>query len=499
MFSVFTPLRERLLRSHCFVALIGLALIVVAVAVDAGIAVVVILLVAAWVATLIVREDEIGVLTRAFNRMRASVAAAERALTGQAAEATRAHAALQAEFLERTQIEAMFRQLLEATPDAILIVDPHGTIALANPASERLFGYRRDELVGGALDRVVPAALESAHLLAGSAADAERAASEPELLALRPDGSRVPVEIRANPFVIDDRTLLAIAVRDVTERHRAAQALRELNAELEQRVLDRTAELRRSNEELERFAAIASHDLQEPLRMVASYTRLLGERYRGRLDADADEFIGYAVDGVQRMQRLVRDLLAYARVSSRAYNPEPTDAEPIFERAIANLRLAIAESGAVIAREPLPCVRVDASQLGQLLQNLIDNALKCRADRPLRVHVSAERTREGWVFSVRDNGVGIAPQDAERVFALFARVHRERALPGSGIGLALCKKIVERHGGRIWIEGLEEGAVVRFTLPAVPEDEARRPLRDRPAARAVTVDQRAARAAGVRA
>ena len=424
----------------------------------------------------VVREDEVGVLTRAFNRMRASVVAAERALIERAAEVTRAHEALQAEVLERTEAEAMFRQLLEATPDAILIVDRHGTIVLVNAASERLFGYPRAELLGADVGGVLPGAVEWLRARTDAQVTDELAGPpDPELAARRRDGGVVSVEIRANPLVIDERHLLAVAVRDVTERRRAAQALRDLNAELEQRVLERTAELRRSNEELERFAAIASHDLQEPLRMVAGYTRLLGERYRGRLDADADVFIAYAVDGAQRMQRLVRALLAYARVSTRTREVQPIDPAPILERTIANLRLAIVERGAVITSDPLPRVRIDASQLGQLLQNLLANALKFGGDRKLHVHVSAERT-DAWVtFSVRDNGVGIVAEDAIRVFALFERARRDLDDPGSGIGLAICKKIVERYGGRIWVEPAPaRGSVFRFTLPSVIAEQAPR-------------------------
>ena len=421
----------------------------------------------------VLREDEVGMLTRTFNRMRASVIVAERELSRRAAEATRANEALRAEFVERTQAEAMFRQLLEATPDAILIVDPAGTIVLVNAASERLFGGPRAGLLGTPLDRVLPAAFGGGR----PDLDAMSGTMESELLAHRRDGTTVPVELRANPLRIDERTLVAIAVRDVTERYRAAHALGELNAELEQRVAERTAELSRSNAELEKFASIASHDLQAPMRMVASYVRLLAERYRGRLDADADEFIGFAVDGAERMQRLVRDLLAYARVSTRAREPEPTDAAPILERALANLRLAIAESGATITSTPLPRVRVDASQLGQLLQNLVDNALKFRGDRPVEVHVDAERTLQGWTFSIRDNGVGVAAADRERVFDLFERAHGAVG-QGSGIGLALCKKIVERHGGRIWVEpGPAGGSIFRFTLPACDDDASpRRPV-----------------------
>ena len=206
--------------------------------------------------------------------------------------------------------------------------------------------------------------------------------------------------------------------------------------------------------------------------MIASYTELLYTRYRGRLDAEGDEFLGFALDGARRMQRLIRDLLAYARVSTRARPPELSDAGLILDRTLANLRLAIQESGAAVTCDPMPWVRADASQLGQLLQNLVANALKFRGAHPLTVHIGVEETPDAWLFSVRDNGVGIAPEHRDRIFALFERVRRDPAHPGSGIGLALCKKIVERHGGRIWVDAAPDGgSVFRFTLPSLAEDE----------------------------
>ncbi len=249
--------------------------------------------------------------------------------------------------------------------------------------------------------------------------------------------------------------------QDFTERKHTEEGLKKL-----------TEELTRSNKELEQFAYVASHDLQEPLRIVASYTQLLARRYRGKLDADADEFIAFAVDGANRMQRLINDLLAYSRVSTRAQPFEPTDAGAALDRALANLRAAIKETGAAVTHDPLPIVRADASQLTQLFQNLISNAIKFHGDALPRVHISARKTSEVsktsevWVFSIHDDGIGIDPQYHERIFVIFQRLHGKEEYPGTGIGLAVCKRIVERHGGQIWVESeVGQGATFFFTIP----------------------------------
>jgi signal transduction histidine kinase len=226
-------------------------------------------------------------------------------------------------------------------------------------------------------------------------------------------------------------------------------------------------ELARSNSDLQQFAYVASHDLQEPLRMVASYTQLLAKRYKGKLDADADEFIAYAVGGASRMQKLIQDLLSYSRVDTQGQAGEPTPVGSVLDYALGNLRAALEESRAEVTRDPLPTVMADERQLLQVFQNLLSNALKFRGEQPPRVHVSAERRGNEWVFSVRDNGIGIDPQYAGRIFVVFQRLHNISEYPGTGIGLAICKKIVERHGGRIWMESQPgQGATFYFTLPA---------------------------------
>lgn len=226
-------------------------------------------------------------------------------------------------------------------------------------------------------------------------------------------------------------------------------------------------ELARSNQDLEQFAYVASHDLQEPLRMVATYTQLLAERYRGKLDADADKYIHYAVDGALRMQKLVQDLLAFSRVGRYGLALESTDCNEVLQIALRNLEAATQETGAIVEHTQLPVLVADSSQLMQVFQNLIGNAIKFRASEPPSIRVSAEAKGKEWVFSVADNGMGIAAEDAENVFVIFRRLHTRAEYPGNGIGLSICKKIIEHHGGRIWVESeLGHGSIFRFTLPS---------------------------------
>lgn len=225
-------------------------------------------------------------------------------------------------------------------------------------------------------------------------------------------------------------------------------------------------ELARSNRDLEQFAYVASHDLQEPLRMVATYTQLLAERYQGKLDENADKYIHYAVDGALRMQTLVQDLLAFSRVGRGGFNLKPVELTPVLETVQQNLRAAIEESGAQLQFEQLPTVVADRSLLIQLFQNLIGNAIKFRSSTAPVIRVTAEKRAKEWTFSVRDNGMGIAPEHAEIIFVIFKRLHTHSEYPGSGIGLAICKKIVEQHGGRIWVESQPgQGCTFKFTLP----------------------------------
>ncbi|WP_447599394.1 sensor histidine kinase [Nitrospira sp. Nam80] len=225
------------------------------------------------------------------------------------------------------------------------------------------------------------------------------------------------------------------------------------------------AELGRSNAELQQFAYVASHDLQEPLRMVSSYTQLLAKRYRGRLDADADDFIGFAVDGAARMQKLIQDLLAYSRVSTRGLERQSVSMDTVLGYVTDMLQLTIKDTDAVVTHDSLPSIKADERQMTQLFQNLISNATKFRGCQPPRIHISAKRLDGEWLFSVHDNGIGIDTQYADRIFVIFQRLHNREEYPGTGIGLAICKKIVERHGGRIWMESEPgQGSTFFFTV-----------------------------------
>ena len=273
--------------------------------------------------------------------------------------------------------------------------------------------------------------------------------------------SRDDLEIQVAQRITELRDANILLAVELDERRRA-----------EQQLTHYTAELARSNAELEQFAYVASHDLQEPLRMVASFTQLLGKRYRGKLDQDADEFIGFAVDGATRMQLLINDLLAYSRVGTRGKPFKSVDCQVILRETRDNLMKAIEESGAVITNDPLPTVAGDEVQLLQLFQNLIGNAIKFRGPEPPRIHVGAERRGQEWVFAIQDNGIGIAAEHQERIFSIFQRLHHRSEYPGTGIGLAICKKIVERHGGRIWVESqLGKGSTFFFSIPGGNSNE----------------------------
>ena len=356
------------------------------------------------------------------------------------------------------QMEARYRGLLEAAPDAMVVVNQGGEIVLLNVQAEKQFGYGRDELVGQKVTNIIPEGFAE-RLTADALRSVEEALAQQidtgiELTGRRKDGRQFPIEIMLSPLESTEGILVTAAVRNITRRKKA-----------ESQLVRKIEELNRSNTELGQFASLASHDLQEPLRMVSSYTQLLAKRYKGKLDSDADEFIGFAVDGANRMQRLIHDLLLYSRVGSGEADLLDASSEEALQQAIKNLRCSIEESGALVTHDPLPIVQADERQLTQLFQNLVGNAIKYQSPGTPRVHISATRNEKKWMFSVKDNGLGIEPRYFEKIFVMFQRLHKREEFTGTGIGLAICKKIVERHGGRISIESqLGKGSTFHFAL-----------------------------------
>jgi PAS domain S-box-containing protein len=363
------------------------------------------------------------------------------------------------------QMEGRYRGLLEAAPDAMVVVNQAGEIVLLNVQAENQFGYSRDELLGQKVKNIIPEGFAE-RLIADALRSADDALAQQigtgiELSARRKNGSEFPIEIMLSPLESATGILVTAAIRDISVRKKA-----------EANLLHSVEELNRSNVELGQFAYIASHDLQEPLRMVASYTQLLSRRYKGKLDSDADEFISFAVDGASRMQRLIQDLLTYSRVGTKGKELLETSSEEALQQALLNLRSAIEESKALVTHDPLPDVLADQMQLTQLFQNLVGNAIKYQKSGVPNVHISTSRNGGGkWIFSVKDNGLGIDPQYFDRIFVMFQRLHKRDEFAGTGIGLAICKKIVERHGGNISVESQPgQGSTFRFPLAGIEKE-----------------------------
>lgn len=363
------------------------------------------------------------------------------------------------------------RELLDTLPIPLLVADADCLVVVANRAAESLLGYDRSALTGGPVELLVPegseegaAALRGAFTIAierqaGSPIDASRT-----LKVQRADGTEVEITLSLSRFDVRDRSyVLAILDWD--------SALAE--AEHAERLERTLAELERSNQELEQFAYVASHDLQEPLRMVGSYTELLRERYAGKIDDEADTYIGFAVDGARRMQQMVSDLLEFSRVGSRPGSFVPTNVEKVLQSVLNDLGMSLEEADAEVDVGELPTVVADPVQLGQLFQNLVGNAVKFRKEhvRP-RVVVTAEQDDSQWVFRVEDNGIGLDPRFAERIFGMFQRLHPRDRYEGTGIGLAISERIVARHGGRIWVESeVGRGSTFCFSMPFWRIDE----------------------------
>ena len=375
----------------------------------------------------------------------------------------------------RKQAEDKLRQqamLLDLAPDPIMVWDDIRGIRYWNSACEQLYGYAWDEAQGKPpqelLQTVFPVSREACQ------SDLQmRGRWDGEVRHTTRDGRSLTVESWMRCLSIDGETVILEANRSITERKLLEQNLQRINEELENRIEDRTAELFRKNKalegsnlELQQFAYIAAHDLQTPLRSITSFSQLLYQGYHNRLDAQADQWLEILISASRRMHELIRDVLAYSRIDSRGSSLRPTDSGRLFDEVTVTLDEAIRESGAQVTRDDLPVVMADPSQLAQVLQNLIDNGIKYHGATPPRVHVSAEQRGAEWVFSVRDNGIGIAEKHWAHIFDIFHRLHTQQAYAGTGIGLAVCRRVIHRHGGRIWVESVPgQGSTFYFTLP----------------------------------
>ena len=336
---------------------------------------------------------------------------------------------------ELQKSEARLRQFYDSSMIGVFYYYLDGSITEANDRFLEMISYTQDDLQTGLIkwDKMIPHEYRSMDEYAITEMKAKGIATPYEKEYIRKDGSRIPIFLGA--AITDDARNEEVAfVLDVTDRKRAEEMLKL-----------KLLELARSNEELEQFAYVSSHDLQEPLRMITSYLQLLQRKYQGNLDDKADKYINFAVDGAFRMQNLINDLLEYSLVSKRAYEVGNADCEVILNKVLSNIKAVIKENNVTISHDPLPDVRADATQLFQVFQNLIINGIKYHGEETPKIHISAEKKASEWVFSVHDNGIGIAPQYSERIFEIFKRLHTKEQYPGTGIGLAICKKIVERH------------------------------------------------------
>ena len=359
------------------------------------------------------------------------------------------------------QNRAMLAALIASTQYAILTMRVDRTVLSWNSGAAKLYGYSADEMIGRHIKVLNPPERdpEFGSLLMSRLADGG-GTEEFETRCRRKDGTVVDVAAAMAPMRGARGEVIAVSSisYDITDRKRA-----------EAQLLARTEELTRSNAELEQFAYVASHDLQEPLRMVASYLQLIEQRYKGKLDADADDFIHFAVDGAVRMKQLINDLLLFSR-AGRDGKSASVDLAKVVEQVLEVLKLAIDDAHATVTYDPMPSVIGAESRLGEVIQNLVGNALKFRGKLAPAVHIGCERHGEQWMFSVRDNGIGMSPEFHDRIFVMFQRLHGRTEFTGTGIGLAVCKRVIEHHGGRIWVESTPgQGSTFFFTLPVATE------------------------------
>ncbi len=358
-----------------------------------------------------------------------------------------------------------YRDLVETAPDGMVLIDAEGRIVLVNAQAERLFGYTREELLGQSIEMLVPEKYRRGHLRHREGFFAEPRTREmgagTELPGRRKDGTEFPVEISLSPLETEEGVWATAAVRDVTERKA-----------FERQLADYAENLKRSNRELEQFAYIASHDLRAPLRSLIGFSQLLQQRHAGRLDGEALEFLGYITQSAKQMQSLIDALLEFSRVSRTEQVFVPVDCEGVLSRVVHQLRALIDSRNAQITHAPLPTVLGVEHEIVQLFQNLVTNALKFQPGPQPRVEIDVQAEGGFWHFTVADQGIGIAREYHDRIFQIFQRLHPTEEYEGTGVGLAICKKIVEHHGGRIWVDSEPgKGSIFHFILRSAPPGE----------------------------
>lgn len=368
--------------------------------------------------------------------------------------------------IKQVKAEENFHLVTESATTALIMVEKGGEISLVNSQAEILFGYTQSELLGQPIEILIPERFRTKHVVYRNNFFLEpktRAlGTNRDLSGRKKDGTEVPIEIGLNPIKTTEGISVLASVVDITARKKAEEIIKTKSIELE-----------KSNKELEHFAYVASHDLQEPLRMVASYTQLLAKKYSDELDDNAREYISFAVDGVKRMQQLIDDLLKYSRIGTQRKSPEIISCKEIIDTILKDMKLTINETGTKVTFSELPEITGDKVQLTQLFQNLIANAIKYgKKEETPQINISYEKKEGEYLFSVQDNGIGFDKQFAHRIFVIFQRLHTRQEYPGTGIGLAICKKIVEQHAGKIWVDSEPgKGSTFYFTLPTKEKHE----------------------------
>jgi PAS domain S-box-containing protein len=370
---------------------------------------------------------------------------------------------------ERKRAEEKFRNLLESAPDAIVIVNEEGVIQLVNAQTEKLFGYSKNEILDQKVELLMPSRFGNSHegrrTVYFKSPKVRQMGEGFELFGRKKDGTEFPVEISLSPLETEEGLLVSAAIRDISEKKKLEMQIREANINLEKKVQDRTMELENKNRELEQFAYVASHDLQEPLRTTSSFIELFREKYAGQLDEETDTMLNYITQANDRMKVLIKDLLDYSRIGRKTVMEE-VDCNQVLEDVLADLSVSIQETGTVIKAEMLPVISGYPTELKQLFQNLVSNSIKFRKPgmQPV-IRVSAEQKKDCWQFAVADNGIGIEEEFRERIFIIFQRLHTRSEYEGSGIGLSHCKKIAELHGGKIWVDSRPgKGSIFYFTI-----------------------------------